>query len=203
MHSANHILRKMLDKYNYLPLKVSHLHYECTTHTINIENDGLPFLLTGCDLQPASVQFTRKIGRVRQNETLTSVRHAQTPLATIGANVSYNLRNPNNLQTLQYRSQLYYKSFLPGAIRTWNCLPEDTRNANTTASLKYKLNRDLNCPPKYYNEGNRLAQIFHSRLRTNCSALSQHLHSKSIVPSPLCIRGLSKKFVEFLHNFCI
>ena len=46
---------------------------------INIENDGLPFSLTGRDLQPASVQFTGKIGRVRQNELLTSVRHAQPP----------------------------------------------------------------------------------------------------------------------------
>ena len=73
----------MLDKYNYLPLKVSHVHYECTTHTINIENDGLPFLFTGRDLQPAPVQFTGKIGRVRQNEPLTSVRHAQPPLTKL------------------------------------------------------------------------------------------------------------------------
>ena len=86
--------------------------------------------------------------------------------ATIGANVSYNLRNPNNLQTVQCRSQLYYKSFLPSAIQTFNCLPEDSRNVNNTASLKNKLNRDLNRPPKYNNEGNRLTQIFHSRLRT-------------------------------------
>ena len=83
----------MLDKYNYmyLPLKMSHVHYECTTHTINIENDGLPFLLTGRDLQPASVQFTGKIGRVRQNET--SVRHAQPPLTKkLKVSVTYTKR---------------------------------------------------------------------------------------------------------------
>ena len=38
--------------------------------------------------------------------------------ATVDANVSYNLRNPNNLQTVQCHSQLYYNSFLPSAIRT-------------------------------------------------------------------------------------
>ena len=73
--------------------------------------------------------------------------------ATVGADMSYNLWNPNNLQTIQCHSQLYYNSFLPSDIRIWNNLPEETRNTNTTASLKYNLNRDLNRPPKYYNKG--------------------------------------------------
>ena len=120
--------------------------------------------------------------------------------ATVGANISYNLRNPNNLQTIQCRSQLYYNSFLPSAIRIWNNLPEETRNTNTMASLKYKLNRDLNRPPKYYNEGKRLSQIYHSRLRTNCSSLNQHLHSKNIVPSPLCVCGSIEDTSHFLLN---
>ena len=105
--------------------------------------------------------------------------------AIVGANVSYNLRNPNNLQTVQCHSQLNYNSFLPSAIRTWNGLPEDTRNINSTASLKYQLNNNLNPPPRYYDEGKRLTQILHSRLRTNCSSLNQHLHSKNIVQSSL------------------
>ena len=56
----------------------------------------------------------------------------------------------------------------------------------------------MNRPPKYYNEGNRLAQIFHSRLRTNCNALNQHLHSKNIVPSPLCVCGSIENTGHFL-----
>ena len=50
--------------------------------------------------------------------------------STVGANVSYNLRNPNNLHTVQCHSQLYYNSFLPSAIRTWNGLQEDTSLLN-------------------------------------------------------------------------
>ena len=76
--------------------------------------------------------------------------------------------------------------------------PRGHQKANTTASFKYKLNRDVNRPPKYYNEGNRLAQIFLSRLRTNCSALNQHLHSKNIVPSPLCVCGSIEDTDHFL-----
>ena len=55
--------------------------------------------------------------------------------ATVGANVSYNLGNPHNLQTVQCHSQLDYNSFLPSIIRTWNGLQQDTRNINSTASL--------------------------------------------------------------------
>ena len=127
--------------------------------------------------------------------------------ATVGANVSYNLRNPNNLQTVQCHSQLYYNSFLPSAIRTWNGLPEDTRNINSTASLKYQLNNNLNPPPRYYNEGKRLAQILHSRLRTNCSSLNEHLYSKNIVQSSLCACGSIEDTGHFLlhcplyHNY--
>ena len=35
------------------------------------------------DLQPTSDQFTGKIDRVRQNETLASVRHPQPPLTNL------------------------------------------------------------------------------------------------------------------------
>ena len=92
---------------------------------------------------------------------------------TVGANVSYNLRNQNSLQTIHCHSHLYYNSFLPSALRTWNGLSEDTRNINSTASLKYHLNANLNPSPRYYNEGKRLGQILHySRLRCNCSSLT-------------------------------
>ena len=117
--------------------------------------------------------------------------------ATIGANVPYTLRNPNNIRTVQCHSELYYKSFLPSAIRIWNSLPEDTRNMTST-SLKSHLNSNLDPPPRYYYEGPRLAQVYHSRLRTNCSSLNQHLHSKKIVPSPLCLCGSVEDTKHFL-----
>ena len=67
---------------------------------------------------------------------------------TVGANVSYNLLYPNNLQTVQCHSHLYYNYLLPSATRTWNGLPEDTRNIYSTASLKCPLNNNLNPPSK-------------------------------------------------------
>ena len=117
--------------------------------------------------------------------------------AKAGANVPYTLRNPNNIRTVQCHSELYYKSFLPSAIRLWNGLPEDTRNMSS-ASLKYHLNSNLDLPPKYYYEGSRLAQVYHSRLRTNCSSLNQHLHKSKIVPSPLCLFGSVEDTKHFL-----
>ena len=37
--------------------------------------------------------------------------------------------------------------------------------------------------------GNRIGQIYHSRLRTNCTSLNSQLFSKNIIDSPLCIFG--------------
>ncbi|MCG7879037.1 MAG: endonuclease/exonuclease/phosphatase family protein [Candidatus Thiodiazotropha taylori] len=118
--------------------------------------------------------------------------------STIGENVSYNLRNPNNLRTIQSHSQLYYNSFFPSAVRTWNTLPEETRHCTTTASLKHHLNENINPPPRFYNEGKRLGQILHSRLRTKCSSLNEHLFSKNIVPNASCSCGLIEDTKHFL-----
>lgn len=119
---------------------------------------------------------------------------------TVGANVSYSLRNPNNLQTIHCHSQLYYNSFLPSAIRTWNVLPEETRNSDSVAILKHRLRDNFNSPPRYYNEGKRLGQILHCRLRNNCSSLNQHLFSKNIVHSPLCTCGHNENNEHFLFH---
>ena len=36
----------------------------------------------------------------------------------------YNLRNANDVQTINARTALYFNSFLPSVIRIWNTLPE-------------------------------------------------------------------------------
>ena len=53
--------------------------------------------------------------------------------------------------------------------------------------------------PQYYNTGKRLGQIYHARLRTACSPLRQHLHSKNIVDSPYCTCG----DIEDTHHFLL
>ena len=52
--------------------------------------------------------------------------------------------------------------------------------------------------PKYYLHGSRKANILHTRLRTNCSALNLCLFQKNIVQSPLCNCGEIESNDHFL-----
>ena len=109
----------------------------------------------------------------------------------VNAVSAYNLRNSNNIQNVPARSNYYYNSFLPSAIRDWNSLPLDTRNSESLASFKRKLNSRITRTfvPKYYYTGNRKSQVLHTRLRTNCSSLNHDLFLKNITDSPLCRCG--------------
>ena len=102
---------------------------------------------------------------------------------------NYNLRNADDIQTLHARTNLYYNSFFPSTIRAWNSLPEDTKQSPSISSFKFRLNRDMNKPPKYYNTGTRIGQILHTRIRLECSSLNAHLYRKNIVPQPTCQCG--------------
>ena len=76
--------------------------------------------------------------------------------------------------------------FLPSCIREWNEIPLNIRNSTSLSSFKQQFNNNNIKVPVYYSSGNRLLQIHHTRLRTNCSSLNQHLHSKNIIGNPLC-----------------
>ncbi|MES9994358.1 MAG: reverse transcriptase family protein [Candidatus Thiodiazotropha sp.] len=119
---------------------------------------------------------------------------------TIGNTTSYPLRNSSDLLTVHASSQLYYNSFLPSVIREWNELPEDVRNLPSIATFKHELNSDILKIPTFYFDGSRLGQIYHARLRTNCSSLNQHLFSKNIIDSPLCACQAVEDTNHFLFN---
>ena len=87
---------------------------------------------------------------------------------------TYSLRDSQNIRLVLARKQLYYKSFLFSGIREWNELPIEVRNSTSSASFKYKLNKNIQKIPTYYNTGNRFLQIQHTRLRTGCSSLNKH-----------------------------
>ena len=89
---------------------------------------------------------------------------------------NYNLRNADDIQTLHARTNLYYNSFFLSTIRAWTSLPEDTKQSTSISSFKFRLN--MNKPPKYYNTGTRMGQIFHARIRLECSSLNAHLYRK-------------------------
>ena len=99
--------------------------------------------------------------------------------------------------TVHTHSRHYYTSFLPSAVRDWNELPEQTHNSPSLIIFKNRLKPKLITPPRYYNTGKRLGQIYYARLRTACSPLRQHLHSKNIVDSPYC----TCDEIEDTHHF--
>ena len=117
---------------------------------------------------------------------------------TVGSTSTYPLRNSKNLHTIRTNSQLYSNSFLPSAIRDWNELPEEIRSAPSLSAFKHKLNRNIRMPPKFYFIGKRLGQIYHARLRTNCSSLNLHLFSKNLTDSPLCACGSVEDTYHYL-----
>ena len=111
--------------------------------------------------------------------------------------LAYPLRYCSDVQTLHTNSHLFYTSFLPSAVLDWNELPEQTRNSPSLNIFKKRMNSNMITPHRYYNTGKRLGQIYHARLRTACSPLRQHLHSKNRVDSPYCTCGA----IEDTHHF--
>ena len=60
----------------------------------------------------------------------------------------------------------------------------------------------MNTPkvPDYFFGRERLCQTLHTRLRTECSFLNQHLFRRNLVPSPNCICGEIESNTHFLFH---
>ena len=112
--------------------------------------------------------------------------------------VGYSLRNANDIRTVNANAQLYFNSFIPSVIRELNELPRHVQDSPTLLTFKNHLNSDISSSPSYYYTGNRPSQTYHIRVRTHCSALYQHLFSKSIIPSSLCDCGGVENVRHFL-----
>ena len=116
----------------------------------------------------------------------------------VGQLVNYNLRNSNNIRTLQCNTQLYAKSFLSSSVQEWNQLPQEVKHSPSLCCFKSNINTNIVKPPKhFYFYTDRKSHIMHTRLRTHCSDLKQHLHSKNIIDDPYCICGA----IEDTHHF--
>lgn len=119
-------------------------------------------------------------------------------LPPLVGNVSrYNLRNQNNYQTINCKSQLYFNSFLPSSVREWNSLEDSICLSQSVNSFKkcIRVTREI---PKYYCSGNRKGQILHTRLRTGCSSLNYHLFRKNIINDEYCVCGNIEDTNHFL-----
>ena len=83
---------------------------------------------------------------------------------TVNSLSRYNLRNSDNLQTIDCRKNQYFQSVLPSTIKAWNNFPLEAKQTDSLNSFKHFLNRDKSYVPKYYYSGKRQLQILHSRL---------------------------------------
>ena len=108
---------------------------------------------------------------------------------TVGASSQYPLRNASHFQSIYARTASYSHSFLPSTVSDWNCLPEEFRNAESIHSFKKHINSDRPIQNPLFSYGKRRSQILHTRIRTNCSALNEHLFRRNVVASPLCQCG--------------
>ena len=66
-------------------------------------------------------------------------------------------------------------------------------------SMKLFLNNTINPVPSYFYAGSRIGQILHTRIRTESSALKDHLYKKHIEANPYC----SCKLVETSEHFLL
>ena len=110
----------------------------------------------------------------------------------------YNLRNSNDLQTVDARFSQYYHSFLPSTTRDWNSLSTEAKQFDSVNSFKHSLNKDKPSVPSYFYTGSRIGQILHSRIRTYCNSLDFFL--EKITESPLCRCGSIGKAQHFFFH---
>ena len=108
---------------------------------------------------------------------------------TVNETSRYNLRNANNISTINARTNQYFNSFLPSTIKDWNSLSQEHRNSTSVASFKHTLNQANIFVPKYFYVGDRRQQVLHTRLRTKCSALNNEIYLKNLTDTPLCRWG--------------
>ena len=117
----------------------------------------------------------------------------------VGDMSSYSLRNSDQYQTIDTKSQLYYNSFLPSAVREWNALESESQSCPSVPSFKRSIsNRQV--VPNYYFTGSRIEQMLHVRLRTNCSCLNYTLFSKNIIQNKFCDCGQIEDTQHFLFH---
>ena len=117
----------------------------------------------------------------------------------VGNMSSYSLRNSDQYQTIDTKSQLYYNFFLPSAVREWNALDSESQSCLSVPSFKRSIsNRQV--VPSYYFTGSRIEQILHAGLRTNCSCLNYTLISKNIFQNKFCDCGEIEDTQHFLFH---
>ena len=111
---------------------------------------------------------------------------------------NHNTRNSSLIPPVRTRTALYSNYFLPATVRSWNLLPENAKTSTSVGAFRNCVQSRAIKPPNYFYIGKRLGQIYHSRLRMQCSSLNHHLFVKNIVDSPLCLCGAIETTAHYL-----
>ena len=89
-----------------------------------------------------------------------------------------------NIQNNRVHTNLFSNSFFPSTVRASNDLPNDIKDTPSVGSFKYKINKNLKSPPKFYNAVTRKGQILQGRLRMECSSLNLTCTGKTLYLTP-------------------
>ena len=101
----------------------------------------------------------------------------------------HNTRHSTLMPPVRARTTLYAHYCLPQTVRSWNRLPDSTKNCPSINVFKSRLNLNIIYDKPTLFVGSRLGHIFHARIRMGCSALNSDLFRKNIVNSPHCTCG--------------
>ena len=104
----------------------------------------------------------------------------------VNFNKHYKLRNNDDLDQFQFRTEKFSKSLFPDCVRKWNGLESDLIKECSYNSFRSKTTSNVHCSNLYY-VGLHKFNIIHAQLRMNRSNLNAHLHSLRVIDSPACV----------------
>lgn len=187
---------------NYMKEKLEHINYEAARIITGATKlTSIRILLQECGWETLEERRNKHkilLFHKMVNKTVPEYLSNLVP-SSFGQTHHYSTRNNSNLVHVHSHTSYYNNSFLPSTVRLWNELPANIKTNASVNSLKLFLNSTLNIVPSYFYAGSRIGQILHTRIRTESSALKDHLYKKNIESNPYC----SCKLVETSGHFLL
>ena len=117
----------------------------------------------------------------------------------------YQLRNRKNLTIPQANKNVMKFSFIHTAVKLWNKLELDVRQAPSYCNLKLKLTKMKRNKNILYYYGKRWVATIHARLRIGCSKLNYDLSFNLHIPNidPACECGAPLEDVKHYFMTCL
>ena len=120
---------------------------------------------------------------------------------TVSQNVSYSLRNRDNICQYKTRTERFRRSIIPDCIRLWNSTSNNLRQITDRKLFKQHVENKCVPNPLYYI-GDRMLNVIHSQLRLKCSNLKAHLFSLHVISDPVCICNAGRETCDHFFFHC-